>query len=341
MTIPPKKTIVILGAGSIGTALGNLLAEKEDLKVILLTIEPEVAESINDQNINQKYFPGIRLNKNLKATLGEYVIRDADFVFLAIPSVAVVDYVLQNRQYLNPSTILVNLAKGFGNHEQVIAENLMESLPNVVCSMKGPAFARDMIGGSPTGFTLATKETVWWPVFGRMFSGTPIYLDYTQDIKGVEILSILKNIYAIVLGIVDAHYNSANLRFLLLTKAFNEMRQVLLFFGGEQETLFRYCGYGDFSLTALNDLSRNRTLGLLIGKGFFTEDISSRVVLEGRLAVNIFYEKLASSGAGEDNFPLMKQLYRVLNGNYPVQEMLRSLLSKELSDSSPNTRAGH
>ncbi|HRZ21999.1 MAG TPA: hypothetical protein P5184_10045, partial [Bacteroidales bacterium] len=109
----------------------------------------------------------------------------------------------------------------------------------------------------------------------------------------------------------------------------------LLFFGGEQETLFRFCGYGDFSLTALNDLSRNRTLGLLIGKGFFTEDISSKVVLEGRLAVNIFYEKLMHEGAGEDKFPLMTQLYRVLNGNYPVQEMLRSLLSKELSDSSP------
>lgn len=327
-------TIVILGAGSIGTALGHILAEKEDLKVILLTIEAEVADSINDLNINQKYFPGIRLNKNLKATLGEYVIRDADIVFLAIPSVAVVDYVLQNRQYLSPAAVIVNLAKGFGNHNRVIAENLMELLPNRVCSMKGPAFARDMIGGSPTGFTLATAHTELWPVFGEMFSDTSIYLDYTSDVKGVEILSILKNIYAIVLGIVDAHYNSANLRFLLLTRAFNEMRHVLQFFGGEQETLFRYCGYGDFSLTALNDLSRNRTLGLLIGKGFFTEDISSRVVLEGRLAVNIFYEKLAAEGVGDEKIPLMKQLYRVLNGNYPVQEMIRSLLSKELSDPS-------
>jgi glycerol-3-phosphate dehydrogenase (NAD(P)+) len=334
MTTQPRKTVVILGAGSIGTALGHILAEKENLKVILLTIEPEVADSINNLNINQKYFPGIRLNKNLKATLGEYVIRDADIVFLAIPSVAVVDYVIHNRHYLSPSAILVNLAKGFGNNNLVIAENLVELLPNRVCSMKGPAFARDMIGGSPTGFTLATTHTELWPMFGEMFSETPVYLDYTNDIKGVEILSILKNIYAIVLGIVDAHYNSANLRFLLLTRAFNEMRQVLLFFGGEQETLFRYCGYGDFSLTALNDLSRNRTLGLLIGKGFFTEDISSRVVLEGRLAVNIFYEKLSAEGVSDEKIPLMKQLYRVLNGNYPVQDMIRSLLSKELNDPS-------
>ncbi len=331
MTQPSKKTIVILGAGSIGTALGNILAEKKNLKVILLTIEPEVADSINNLNINQKYFPTIRLNKNLKATLGEYVIRDADIVFLAIPSVVVVDYVLQIRNYLNTSTILVNLAKGFGKDKQVIAENLMELFPNKVCSLKGPAFARDMIGGSPTGFTLATPHHELWQVFAELFSDTSIYLDFTNDIRGVEILSILKNVYAIVLGIVDAHYNSANLRFLLLTRAFNEMRQVLLFFNGQQETLFRYCGYGDFSLTALNDLSRNRTLGLLIGKGFFTEDISSRVVLEGRLAVNILYEKLSAAGTPDDQIPLMKQLYRVLNGNYPVQEMIRALLSKELN----------
>lgn len=319
-----------------GTALGHILAEKEELKVILLTIEPEVADSINNLNSNQKYFPNIRLSKNLKATLGEYVFRDADILFLAIPSVAVMDYILQNRKYLNNSTILVNLAKGFANNNQVIAENLMELLPNPVCSMKGPAFARDMIGGSPTGFTLASHHTELWPVFGELFSETSVYLDYTNDLRGVEILSILKNIYAIVLGIVDAHYNSANLRFLLLTRAFNEMRHVLLFFGGQQETLFRYCGYGDFSLTALNDLSRNRTLGLLIGKGFFTEDISSRVVLEGRLAVNIFYEKLLREGVPDDKIPLMKQLYYVLNNNLPVQEMIRSLLSKDLSDAYPD-----
>ncbi|MBP6978305.1 MAG: 2-dehydropantoate 2-reductase N-terminal domain-containing protein [Bacteroidales bacterium] len=333
MPASTTKTIVILGAGSIGTALGHILAEKETLKVILLTIEPEVAESINDLNTNQKYFPNIRLSKKLKATLGEYVIRDADILFLAIPSVAIMDYMQQNRKYLNDNTIIVNLAKGFANNNQVIAENLVELLPNRICSMKGPAFARDMIGGSPTGFTLASKQPELWPIFGELFAGTPIYLDYTDDVNGVEILSILKNIYAIVLGIVDAHYNSANLRFLLLTRAFNEMRHVLLYFGGHQETIFRYCGYGDFSLTALNDLSRNRTLGLLIGKGFFTEDISSRVVLEGRMAVNIFYEKLLREGVSDEKVPLMKQLYRVLNHNYPVQEMIRSLLRKEFSDS--------
>jgi glycerol-3-phosphate dehydrogenase (NAD(P)+) len=108
------------------------------------------------------------------------------------------------------------------------------------------------------------------------------------------------------------------------------MRHVLVHFGGKQETLFNYCGYGDFSLTALNDLSRNRTLGLLIGKGFFTEDISSKVVLEGRLAVNVFHDKLITSGMPVEQIPLIHQLYLVFNQGYPVQEMIRALLGKDL-----------
>lgn len=330
MTEEKQKTVVILGAGSLGTALGHTLAEKDTLKVILLTIEEGVADSINNQHINQKYFPTIRLNRKLKATLGTYVLRDADMLFLAIPSVAVVDYLLENRQYLNKATVLVNLAKGFGTKNQTITDSLKENFENPVCTLKGPAFARDMISGSPTAFTLASDDPNLREVFDEVFADTSIYFDFTQDVTGVEILSILKNIYAIIVGIVDAHYNSANLRFLFLTRAFNEMRNVLMFFGGQQETLFRFCGYGDFSLTALNDLSRNRTLGLLIGKGFFTEDISSKVVLEGRLAVNIFYDKLHSAGITDEQIPLMMELYKVFNQNYPVQELIRTILGKEL-----------
>jgi glycerol-3-phosphate dehydrogenase (NAD(P)+) len=325
-----KKNIVIIGAGSIGTALGHTLAAKEIYPVVLLTIEQDVAQSVNDLHVNQKYFPNIRLHPGLKATLGEYVMQDASLIFLAIPSIAVVDYLRNNRSVIGPSSVLINLAKGFGNYNMTIAENLQQEFPNPFCSMKGPAFARDMISGSPTAFTLATTEHSLHKQFDELFEGTSVYLDHTDDVTGVELLSILKNIYAIILGIVDAHYNSANFRFLFLSRAFNEMRHVLVHFGGKQETLFNYCGYGDFSLTALNDLSRNRTLGLLIGKGFFTEDISSKVVLEGRLAVNVFHDKLITSGMPVEQIPLIHQLYLVFNQGYPVQEMIRALLGKDL-----------
>ncbi|MCB0805770.1 MAG: hypothetical protein KDC05_08210, partial [Bacteroidales bacterium] len=164
-------------------------------------------------------------------------------------------------------------------------------------------------------------------LFKEMFSDTPVHIDYSPDVKGVEILSILKNIYAIAMGIVDAHYNSPNLRFLFLTKAFNEMKQILIRYGGQAETMFNYCGYGDFTLTALNDLSRNRTLGLLIGKGFFTDNISDKVVLEGKIAVNVFCDEISKSNSIHCNLPIIGELYELFNGEYKISEFVNRVLN--------------
>ena len=87
-----------------------------------------------------------------------------------------------------------------------------------------------------------------------------------------------------------------------------------------------YCGYGDFSLTALNDLSRNRTLGLLIGKGFFTRDISDKVILEGKIAVNVFTEEISRSSGMED-YPIIGELYKVFNNGYDISAFVSRILA--------------
>ena len=159
-----------------------------------------------------------------------------------------------------------------------------------------------------------------------LFRNTNIYLDYSTDIQGVEILSILKNIYAIVAGITDASFDAPNLRSLVLTKAFKEMRNILLEFGCDEQTMFKYCGFGDFTLTALNDLSRNRTLGLLIGKGFFTREMSDKVVLEGKIAVNVLVEVLASRNLG-DKFPILHELHKVFTDHYDLSQFVNRIIA--------------
>jgi glycerol-3-phosphate dehydrogenase (NAD(P)+) len=321
--------IVIIGAGSIGTAMGQVLASKEELNVHLLTIEKEVAASINNTHLNNKYFPNIRLHTTLNASTDEEILREAGIIFLAIPSVVVVDYLRQQKSKLPSQALLVNLAKGFCKENRIITECLGEKFKNPVCALKGPTFAREIINNSPTGFTLATEHQDLFKIFSDLFAGTNIFLDFSTDLRGVELLSIFKNVYAIIIGIVDAHFNSTNLRFLVLTRAFNEMRELLLLFGGREETMFNYCGYGDFSLTALNDLSRNRTLGLLIGKGFFTENISDKVVLEGRIALNVIMEKILAHNRSVDEFPMIGELHKVFNQDYPLSHFVNNILDKE------------
>ncbi len=322
------KNIVLLGGGSISTALGSSLAVRSDLSVSLLSIEQDVVDSITTTQINKKYFPNIRLEPALKATMDTQILAEADVIFIGIPSVAVVEHMLGVKHLLRGDAILVNLAKGFGCNKKIIADCLAEYLVNPVCALKGPSFAREIINNSPTAFTLAATDVQVCKKLEPLFDGTILFVDISTDLMGVEILSILKNIYAILIGIVDAHFNSPNLRFMMFTRAFNEMRNILLHFGGNTETMFHYCGIGDFGLTALNDLSRNRTLGLLIGKGFFNEGIPNKVVLEGRIAMSIILEKLMESNMPEPQYHMMLQLDKVFNGNTDIAEFVNNMINE-------------
>ncbi len=308
--------IIIVGAGAIGTAIGNVLARKNTYNVELLSIEKDVVASINKKRYNQKYFPNIKLSKHLKATADTSILENADIVFLAIPSNVIVDYVTDVKPLLNKKAILLNMAKGFGPDNKIITESLQAIVTNPVCSFKGPTFARELINRIPTGFTVGSDDKSHFDLLLDIFNDTNIHIDFSNDVKGVEILSLLKNIYAIATGIVDAQFDSPNLRFLFLTKAFNEMRQILVRYEGKEETMFKYCGFGDFCLTALNDLSRNRTLGLLIGKGFFVEDISDKVTLEGKIAVNVFCDEISKKNGLSCKYPIIEELYKLFNEEY-------------------------
>jgi len=316
--------IFFAGAGSIGTAIGNTLAEMGQV-VTLFTIEDHVAEAINTQHVNPDYFPNALLNKNLVATTSIEDLRKADIIFLAMPSLITVDFILQNKKYVKKDTILVNLAKGFGCGKMTITSCLDKMVDNPVCTMKGPTFAREIINEMPTAVTFAAADESLFEKISGIFKDTSIFLDFTTDVEGVEHLSILKNIYAIILGIVDAHFDSPNLRFLILTKTFDEMRKIMLQMGGKESSMFHYCGYGDFSLTALNDLSRNRTLGLLIGKGFFSRDISDKVVLEGKMAVNTICSDILKEG-DKKNFPFIFELNKIFDNSYDISAFVGNIL---------------
>ncbi len=318
--------IFFIGAGAIATALGNVLAKKELFDVTLITIESDVAKAITEENINNRYFPSIPLEKRLKATTDHALLRQEAVVFVAIPSVVTIKFIKEQKIHTN--SVLVNLAKGFGDERRTIVECLQEVLPNPVCSLKGPSFAREIINNQPTSLTLGASDVLIYNEFVTLFKNTNIHLDFSDNIRSVELISILKNIYAIVIGIVDAQFESPNLKFMVFTKALNELKKLLLIFGGNEKTLFNYCGIGDFALTSLNDLSRNRTLGLLIGKGFFTDYISEKVVLEGRIAVNVFYKELASMGIENSNFPIMTELYRVFNSNYDISDFVNKIVNQ-------------
>ncbi len=325
-----KTKICIVGAGAIGTSLANALAHNPTLEVILYSIEEDVVETINQFQYNQKYFPNTKLTWRLKATGDIHILSESAFIFLAIPSSVMLDFIETNKQLFPQDAVVINLAKGLSKDEHfTVAESIQAHLEQRVATMKGPTFARDLIDKIPTAFTLGCVHEELFPKFKELVAGTNVYLDYSTDLRGVELLSTMKNIYAIATGILDAQFDSPNLRFMFLTKAFNEMRSILIHFGGAKKTIFKYCGYGDFGLTALNDLSRNRTLGLLIGKGFFSENISN-MVLEGKNAVTIFSDILAKNESLAKEFVIINELQKVLTEpKYDIPSFVHQILNED------------
>ena len=312
--------ITIAGGGAFGTALANSL--KKEHKITIHTRNKQVIHEINCYRKNISYFPNKVLSKQIKASDDLTVANQADFLFLCIPSHAIVSYIkLLN---LNSNCIIINGSKGFGDKDQLIPEIISHLMKNKIASLKGPSFANELIFELPTSFTIATSEPDTFEEIKSLFRTEVAIFDYSSDIKGVEVLSILKNIYAIIVGIVDAYYNSPNVRFLVFAKALNEIKAILEFLNIPNETLFRYAGIGDFGLTSLNDLSRNRTLGLLIGKGFFGKNPGNPVVLEGVKAIEHFAGKIDT----EQQYDLkyIRLLQKLLNNETNVKDFVNKVI---------------
>lgn len=310
--------IIVLGAGTFGTAIANELLSNTHNEVFLFSSNLLKVTEINKDNTNKSCFPNRRLNERIKATSDRKIFESADIVFIALPSSIIKKRILELKDSFSNKTLFVNLSKGIFEEGLIIVDWLVDFLEtdNIV-TLKGPSFALEIINHTDTLLTLGYNKKDQLVIINTVFEGTCITLDYTRDIRGVELLSVLKNIYALLMGVIDARYNSANTRFMFLTKVFSEIRILLSELGGEKDTLFLSCGFGDICLTSLNDLSRNRTLGLLIGKGFFRQqEDQSLVILEGLDSICVI-RNLTSSSNGL-NLPLISKLYEFIDSDEKI-----------------------
>ena len=301
--------IIVLGAGSFGTAIANELSINKRNNVTLFSRSKEKVYEINSLHTNESCFSNKHLNEKLEASSDKNIIKKADVIFIALPSSVIIETLLRLKSYYKKDVLFVNLSKGLFEGGVTIVDSIKEILntDNVV-TLKGPSFAVEIMEHADTLLTLGYKTEQQYVVINKIVENTSIHLDYTTDIRGVELLSVLKNIYALVLGVIDAKYNSPNTRFMILTKAFSEVRVLLCSLEGDEDTLFLACGFGDLCMTSLNDLSRNRTLGLLIGKGFFNADYKSNsIILEGLNAIYMLYDLTEQDVIKK--LPLLDKLY--------------------------------
>ncbi|NDY90965.1 NAD(P)H-dependent glycerol-3-phosphate dehydrogenase [Ideonella livida] len=316
MTPQPPPSLVVLGGGTFGTSLAAALA-RTGRPVTLVVRDPQVVASIQTRRVNEKYLPDARLPKGIHATAEIAVAASAQAVFLAVPSHSLLATAGLLQPLLRPGTVVLNLAKGLHEHHITLDRALQQVLPHcAVGALKGPNFARPLLHGAPTGMTLALPPGVAPGRGQAWFQGSNVQVEEHADVSGIEFVAAVKNVIAIAMGLCDAIEDNPNTRFMVVSKLIAEAHRLVGHFGYDPSVMFTFAGLGDMLMTSLNDASRNRTLGLLIGRGFDFVGQTGGPVMEGRKATRLL---AAHTQTEADRFPIVHHLDQVFSAGLSPQ----------------------
>ena len=326
--------IGVIGAGSWGTTLANLLAEK-GYPVDLWVREEEVYRQIIKERINGLFLPGMKLVPGLTPVLTfEEALTDKDLGLLVVPSHVFRDVLTRMKPSLRPGTVLMAATKGIENDtlfmmSQVAESVLSKEFTDHFSVLAGPSFAREVYQKYPTAVTIANRDISQAERFQKTFS-TDFFRVYTsQDLIGIQLCGALKNVIAIAAGAADGLNFGHNARAALITRGLAEITRLGVAMGANPMTFAGLAGMGDLVLTCTGDLSRNRTVGLKIGKGMKIQEITSgmTMVAEGVRTARSAYELSKKMGV---EMPITTQVYQILYEDKNPIEAVKDLMGREL-----------
>lgn len=334
--------VAILGGGSWGTALALLLARNNAGYGIHLWVhDPQLAAAIRTERRNETYLPGFELPASVAVSndLGE-VVADASLIVGVMPSAHARQVYGAALSFLDRIPPIVSATKGIepgklARMSQVIEEvaSAHRSAPAAirVAALSGPSFARDVARGDPIAVVAACRDSEFAREIQEMFSGAAFRVYVSDDICGVEMGGALKNIIAIASGIcVGLELGQSSIA-ALVTRGAAEMARLACALGAQPRTLSGLSGIGDLILTATGALSRNRTVGIELGRGRPLADIlqSMRMVAEGIGTTAAAVELARRAGV---EMPITEQMNEVLYGGRAPRDAIRELMQRKLRD---------
>ncbi|MGH9534492.1 MAG: NAD(P)H-dependent glycerol-3-phosphate dehydrogenase [Terriglobales bacterium] len=326
----------VIGAGGWGTALAIVLA-RQGLEVRLWARRPETAAVLAASRENSVYLPGVRLPANVAPGSDlPGALRGAAAVLLAAPSAHTRPLLDAMAAYLTPATPLISATKGLEEPSlmrmsevanDVLRPHFARPLRHAVLS--GPTFAREVARGEPAAVVIASADAALAAVVQAAFSSPVLRLYTSNDVAGVELGAAVKNVIAIAAGLCDGLGLGANTRAALIARGLAEMARLAEACGGRRETLSGLAGLGDLVLTCTGDLSRNRTVGLELGRGQRLADIlSSRPTVAEGVTTCAATVRLAARHGVE--MPITEQIHAVLFQQRAPREAVRVLMERSL-----------
>jgi glycerol-3-phosphate dehydrogenase (NAD(P)+) len=332
--LPEIKRVAVIGAGSWGTAL-SLVAGRNQHNVTLWAREREVAEGINRTRRNPFYLPDIELPENIRATSRvEDAIEGADFALLVVPSHAMREMVSRILPVLRSETVLVSAAKGVENNtlmrmEEVVIDVSRERFSPRYVALSGPSFAREVAIGDPTAIVAASSDRESRELIQRSLSAGVFRVYTNADVVGVELGGAVKNVVAIAAGVVRGLGFGTNAVAAIITRGLAEVTRLALAQGARVETMAGLAGLGDLVLTCTGELSRNRHVGIELGRGRKLADIlgEMREVAEGVRTTRSIHELGRRLGI---EMPITASIYALLYEEKPALEAAYDLMGRPL-----------
>lgn len=326
--------IAVIGAGSWGTALAQVLAGNGH-DVCLWAYEPELVVGMQANRINHLFLPGITLHQSMRFS-GDLLaaVHGAELVLLVTPTQVLRGIVSQVAAALQPDALLVNASKGIELEtlctvSQIIRDVLGAAADQRYVALSGPTFAKEVAAGLPSLIVAGSRNASAALQVQTIFSN-PVFRVYSSDDPvGVELGGAVKNVIAIAAGISDGLGFGHNTRAALITRGLAEIRRLGRALGAQDATFAGLAGMGDLVLTCTGDLSRNRTVGMKLGQGHKLADVLAemRMVAEGvksAASVNALATRLGVE------MPITGKVYDILYGEMPARQAVLELMGRDL-----------
>lgn len=328
-----KNSIAIIGAGSWGTALACILAEK-GLFISLWVHGGQTYQFIRERRENVYYLPGIKIPENVFPTDSlEEALNGKNCIIAVLPSHAFREVLKGAKPHLKPGCLIISATKGIENETLLtmwgVVKEVLGIFPYSYAALSGPSFAKEVIKRLPTAITVASKDLKIAKMAQKILS-TPYFRIYTHhDVFGVELGGALKNVMAIAAGVSDGLDLGHNARAALITRGLAEIMRLGKTMEADTFTFSGLSGLGDLILSCTSPLSRNYTVGYRLGRGETLEEILSgmRMVAEGVRTAKAAYRL---SLRYKVEMPVTKEAYAILYKDKQPYKALDTLLSRKL-----------
>ena len=328
--------ITIIGGGAWGTGLAIVLGRKPSHHVRLWAHEVDVCESINRHHVNERFLPAQRLPDSVSASNDIAVVLDgAQIIVSVMPSQHCRALFARMRPLIRPRTLIISATKGLEEGSllrmtEVIADALKrdDNLPPLLGALSGPSFAQEVARGDPTAITVASQSPELLSTVQQEFSDASFRVYTNSDVVGVELGGALKNIIAIAAGICDGLGLGHNSVAALITRGLAEMTRLVVACGGRSETMSGLAGLGDLVLTCTGGLSRNRSVGVELGRGKKLPEIIAG--MHGMVAEGVF-TTIAAVGLAHARgieMPITEQMHAILHKGKSPKEALQELMMR-------------